>query len=249
MGGVLTIKNDRLHDFEILRANIFTPSQGICLQRLEPGKSSIFKFDNGLAYGSWYDIQIIGRPLDNNDNKECRYLKKGVYLTRKKIIKISKLTHEKHRDHGIEWSCGSCQHKNIGSVAICENCFTNKSQTIINVLSYIPLVGVPFSVTNAVLQCGKASQSNTTSDKVDAGLTTVFAAVDVVFAPFAIDALIKVPAKVTAETGIKLTTKTVFCEAGKPLVKEAGKVLGKDGISAVPKVTKEGIKTIVTKFQ
>jgi hypothetical protein len=61
MGAELSVTNDCSHSFEILEANIFTPGQGICLQRLTPKNSPSFKFDRSLAYGSCYDIQIIGR--------------------------------------------------------------------------------------------------------------------------------------------------------------------------------------------
>lgn len=107
MGGELCINNDRSNDFEILQATIFTPGQGICLQRVTPGKSTTFKFDKSLAYGSWYDIQIIGKNLKNNT--DARYLKKGVYLTHGKIIKMTELTNEGNRDYGIEWICDNCK--------------------------------------------------------------------------------------------------------------------------------------------
>jgi len=249
MGGVLSVRNNRLHDFEILQANIFTSSQGICLQRLAPKNAAIFKFDCNLAYGSWYDIQIIGRSLNNDDNEPLRYLKKGVYLSCGKIIEITELTHEEHRDYGVQWECGGCERANFGSVAICEYCHTNKSQTIITAFAMIPLVGIPFSLTDAILQCGKASQSNKTTDNIDAAFTTTFAVIDLITAPFIVGSLAKIPAKIASQTGIKLTVKTVFCEAGKPLLKEIAEGLGKDGIITVSKVAKEGVKKLITTVQ
>jgi hypothetical protein len=123
MGGILTVNNDRLHDFEIIQASIFTVGPGICLQRLEPGKSPTFKFDNNLAYGSWYDIEIIGRLLNYNNTEDRRYLEKGVYLTRDKIIQMTELTNENHRDYGVEWKTGSFKQTNVSSVVICEYCY------------------------------------------------------------------------------------------------------------------------------
>jgi hypothetical protein len=242
MGGVLCVRNDRLHDLVILQANIFTLGQGICLQRLAPGNIPKFKFDHDLAYGSWYDIQIIARSNDTTESQ--RYLRKGVYLSIDKTIKMSALTDEKHRDHGVKWTCGSCKETNIGSVAICEHCHTNKAQTFLAIFSIIPIFGIPFSLADAVLRCGKAAQSNKTSDQVDAGVTVMFAVIDVITAPFIIGALAKIPGKVAAQTGIKLTAKTVFTEAGKPLVKELTKELGKDGIVGGVKIAKGGIKSI-----
>jgi hypothetical protein len=247
MGGVLGVRNNRLDDFEILQANIFTSSQGICLQRLAPKNTETFKFDCNLAYGSWYDIQIIGRSRDNGDNETLRYLKKGIYLSCDKIIEMTELTHEEHRDHGVQWECGECKGANFGSVAICEHCHTNKSQKIITAFSDIPLVGIPFSLADAILKCGKASQSNKMADNIDAGVTTTFAVVDVITAPFIVGSLVKIPAKIAAEYNIKLTAKNVFCEAGKPLLKEIGKELG--GVPVVLKVAKEGVKKSIEMVQ
>ncbi|CAF1431239.1 unnamed protein product [Adineta steineri] len=243
---ILNVTNDRFDGLEILHANIFTPGQGICLQRLAPEKSLTFKFDHSLAYGSWYDIQIIGRNPDNSD-KLLRYLKKGIYLSYRKTIKITEITDEKHRDHGAEWKCGSCNQANVGSVAICEYCYTNKSQTIIAILSCIPLLGIPFSVTNAILRCGKAAQSNNRADNINAGLATTFAVIDIITAPLIVGSLIQIPAKVAAETGVKLTGKTVFCEAGKPLLEAFVKELGTGGIVIGANMTKGVVQTAVGK--
>jgi hypothetical protein len=49
MGGVLNVMNDGPDGFELEKANIFTPGQGICLQRLEPKNRPHFKFDHGLS--------------------------------------------------------------------------------------------------------------------------------------------------------------------------------------------------------
>ncbi|CAF1413901.1 unnamed protein product [Rotaria magnacalcarata] len=251
MGGVLTVRNDCSNNFELQQANIFTLGQGFCLQRREPKHSSNFKFDQNLAYGSWYDIQIIGRchcspsaATTATTIEVQRYLKKGIYLSYGKTITVSELTNDENRDHGATWQCGSCKQKNFGSLALCEHCYTNKAQMIISVLSYVPIVGLPFSLTNAVLQCGKAAQSNTTADQVDAGLTVTFAVIDIVTAPFIIGALVKIPAEVAAEAGIKLTAKTVFSEVGKPLLSAVGKELAKGEIAAGVKAT----KTVVTKI-
>ncbi|CAF1298413.1 unnamed protein product [Rotaria sp. Silwood1] len=250
MGGKLSVINDRLHDFEVLHANIFSPGQGICLQRLEPEGSSEFKFDYSLAYGSWYDIQIVGRPKSAVANdKVQRYLTKGIYLSNGKKVKISALTAEKNHDLGAKWNCGKCHKDNYGSVRVCEFCFTNRSQTIITVLSFLPVIGLPFSLTNAVLQCGKAAQSNNTADEVDAGLSVAMSIVDVVTTPFIVGSLVTIPAKVAAETGIKLTAKTVFCDAGKPLLVAVGKEFGKGGTVATVKVGKAAVEKIIKKLE
>ncbi|CAF3450904.1 unnamed protein product [Rotaria socialis] len=249
MGGVLTVINDCPNNFELEQANIFTPGQGFCLQRLEPKHSSSFKFDHSLAYGSWYDIQIIGRyhyspsaATTATTIEPQRYLKKGIYLSCGKTISVNELISDKNRDHGDTWQCSSCKQKNFGSLAVCEHCHTNKSQMIITVLSNVPIVGIPFSLTNAVLWCGKAAQSNTTADQVDAALSVASTVFDIVTAPFIIGTLVKILAKVAAETGIELTAKTVFSEAGKPFLYAVGKEFEKDGIV----VTLNGSKTIVT---
>jgi hypothetical protein len=246
MSPVLCVTNDRLHDLVILQANIFTPGQGICLQRLAPGNIPKFKFSHHLAYGSWYDIQIIARSNDKTESQ--KFLKKGVYLSIRKTIKMSALTDENHRDYGVEWKCGNCKEKNIGSVAICEHCHTNKAQIYMTIFSIIPIFGIPFSLTDSVLRCGRAAQSNKTSDKIDAGITVIFAAVDVITAPFIIGALVKIPGKVAAQNGIKLTAKTVFTEAGKPLLKELTTELGKDGIVGGVRIAKGAVQSIVEKI-
>lgn len=239
----LRIINDRMDEFEELEANIFTPGQGICLQRLRVGKDPKFKFDHHLAYGSWYDVQIIAYFA--NDQQPLRYLRKGIYLKYRKILNLTELTDEDHRDHGIQWKCSRCKEINFGSVAICEHCHTNKSHRVISALSCVPLIGIPFSVANAVLQCGKAAQSNKTTDTIDAGVTTLFAVVDVVTAPFIIGALVKIPGKVAAQTGIELTAKTVFCEAGQPLLKEFGKELINGAVVNEINLTKQAISAFI----
>jgi hypothetical protein len=247
MGAVLSVTNDRLHDLEILQANIFTPGQGICLQRLAPENSPKFKFDYHLAYGSWYDIQIIARSNSNDKTESQRYLIKGVYLSIDKTVTMTALTDENHRDHGIAWECSSCNKTNIGSVVICEHCHTNKVQEFITIFSKIPIVGIPFSVTDCVLRCGKAAQSNKTSDKIDAGVTVIFAAIDIITAPFIIGSLVKIPDKVAAQTGTKLTAKIVFTEAGITILKELVTVLGEKGIVGQVRIAKMGLKYFVQK--
>jgi hypothetical protein len=246
MSPVLCVTNDRSHDLEILQANIFTSGQGICLQRLAPGNSPEFKFDHHLAYGSWYDMQIIARSDDKTESQ--RYLRKGVYLSIGNTIKMTALTDENYRDHGVEWKCSSCNETNIGNVAICEHCHTNKAQTYMAIFSIIPIVGIPFALTDSVLRCGKAAQSNKTSDQIDAGVTVAFAAIDIITAPFIIGALVKIPGKVAAQNGIKLTAKTIFTEAGKPLLKELTTELGKDGIIGAVNIAKMGLKSAVQKI-
>ena len=111
MGAALSVKNDRVDDMEIIQANIFTPGQGICLQRLAPKRHRHFRFDQNLAYGSWYDIQIIVglKANEKGENTSTRYLIKGVYLRQGRTLKISELTGEKNLDLGAEWHCGSCK--------------------------------------------------------------------------------------------------------------------------------------------
>jgi hypothetical protein len=172
------------------------------------------------------------------DTETKSYLKKGIYLSYGKIIKMTELTDERHCDHGIKWKCGSYECVNLSSVAICGSCYTNKSKTIITALSCIPVFGMPFSIADAILQCGKATESNKTVDNIDAGVTTIFAVIDIVTAPFIVGSLVKIPAKVAAEHGIQFTVKTIFSQAGGSLLKECGKELGKNRIIQGVKVTK-----------
>ncbi|CAF1639275.1 unnamed protein product [Adineta ricciae] len=220
MGGKLSVHNDCLENFDIQQISIFTPGQGILLQRLEPKNHRKFKFDQDLAYGSWYDIQIIGFPKEPQlkEEKPTRYLVKGIYLSSGKIVKISELIDEENLDLAGSWHCGSCNEENFGSVAICEFCFTNKAHKIISGLSYIPVLGIPFSVTNAVLQCGKAARSNTNGDTTDAVVSTTFAVIDVVTAPLIVGSFVTKAAETAAQAGVKLTTKTVLREGAKPIL-------------------------------
>ena len=241
---VLLVINNRSDKYKDIKANIFTPGQGICLQRLNPNIPT-FEFDNCLAYGSWYDIQIIAHPQDGSDIE--RYLTTGIYLTYGKQLKMRELTDEKYRDHGIEWKCRYCDKVNISSVVICEHCHTNKAQGVIRILSMIPILGIPFSITNTVLQWGKAAQSDEPSDQTEAVITTVFTAVDVVAVPFIVGSLVKIPAKVAAQTGVELTAKTIFSEAGKPILQEICNLLGSNGIVGTVALLKMSLNDTIRK--
>ena len=244
MGAELTIINDGLNNFEIIKANIFTPGQGICLQRLTPGNSRIIKFDHSLAYGSWYDIQIIGK--NSGDNELQRFLKRGIYLSYKKTINMRELTHQNNRDLAVEWICGNCDKANFNNVAMCEHCHTNKSQTIITTLSTIPLLGIPFSLADTILRCGKASQSNKTMDQLEAILTMLFCLIDVVTAPFIVGSLMRTATKIATDNGIKLSIKNVFSDVGISLLQAITNELVKDGIPAGLKVTKAGVRQFMS---
>ena len=88
MGGLFSIVQDI--DDTLVEAYIFTPGQGICLQkRTHFGKTS-FCFDQSLCYGSWYDILFVICPAVTGAKKQQEdiYLKTGVYLTHGKEIKL-----------------------------------------------------------------------------------------------------------------------------------------------------------------
>lgn len=245
MGPTLSIINDRLNDFANIEASIYTVGQGICLQRLEIKNGPQFKFDHLLAYGSWYDVQIIVHRED--PQKQLRYLRKGIYLTYGKEMRLTELTEENYRDYGITWKCSSCNKENVGSVAICEHCHANKSQTIIRILSYVPIIGIPFSVANAILTCGKAAQSNKTEDQSDACITTILAFIDVVTVPFVVGTLARIPGKVAAQADVELTAETIFSVPGKPILKELVKELGEKGIMGDIQILKECIISTIPK--
>lgn len=250
MGAKLSIINDRRSDFKVLHANIFTPSQGLCCQRLkELDDKSIFVFDEGLAYGSIYDLQIIGiNTATATDPKIERYLRRGIYLKYGLTMTVTQLTREKYRDNGSKWKCTHCKKDNQGSVQVCEHCHTNQAQSYISKLASIPYLGIPFGITDSTLKWGRAAQSHKRRDVVDAVVAIVFTAVDIALLPFIVASIAKIPAKVAAETGAKLTIKTAFTSASKPLMKECGNVLLKGGAVTLAKGAKSGVDKFVKNF-
>jgi hypothetical protein len=81
MGGLLSVVHDI--DDTLLEAYIFTPGQGICLQKRTQVGRKDFCFDQNLCYGSWYDILFVICPTGTGGKRkqEDIYLKIGVYLT------------------------------------------------------------------------------------------------------------------------------------------------------------------------
>ncbi|CAF1125252.1 unnamed protein product [Adineta steineri] len=232
MGAELSVINDH-PNFIVRKASIFTPSQGICLQRLEDNINRSFKFDKGLAYGSWYDIQIIGQAVvDDEETPVQRYLKRGIYLSYGKAVRMNELTSDSCLDLGREWLCSECKEVNIGSVAICEYCDTNCHQKWISWVSYTPALGIPFSIADAVLQSGKAALSNTSEDKIEAGITTATAVVDVVTGPFMVGSAAVTGTKALAQVGAKLTAKKFASEVG---IRVGGAFLKAAAMSAATK--------------
>ena len=65
-------------------------------------------------------------------------------------------------------------------------------------LSYIPIVGIPFSVTHAALETGRAAHTKERHDKISAGLAIGTAAAEIVLAPVLVYSLVQIPAKVAA---------------------------------------------------
>jgi hypothetical protein len=81
-------------DVELVDAYIFTPGQGICLEKLSgpfEKEASAIGFNKGLAYGSWYDVLI---RINNSQNQET-YMKKGIYLKVNKFVQLSDILRKK----------------------------------------------------------------------------------------------------------------------------------------------------------
>jgi hypothetical protein len=205
-------------DVELVDAYIFTPGQGICLEKLSgpfEKEASAIGFNKGLAYGSWYDVLI---RINNSQNQET-YMKKGIYLKVNKFVQLSDILQEENdidRKNKSKWQCKnkSCKEWNDGGVKICLHCSTNRNRSIIRGLSYIPVLGIPFSVTHAALESGRAAHTKERHDKVGAGLAIGTAAAEIVLAPFLVNSIMHIPAKVAATTGTHLTTHTLFTHTG-----------------------------------
>ncbi|CAF1078100.1 unnamed protein product [Rotaria magnacalcarata] len=215
MGGKLTVHIDT--NAEVIDIHIFTPGQGICLEkRCSPFVCSMIVFQRGLAYGSWYDMLVRVRLSNKCDQQEA-YMLKGIYLTVDKCVLLSEvLKWNNCIDNGEKWSCAekTCQKSNEYGVNICLHCYRNKAFNIINSVSYVPIIGLPFSVTNAVLESGRAAQTGEPQDIANATLATVKAAVNTVLTPMLVGSLLNVPAVTAAMTGTELTMKTLFSKTG-----------------------------------
>lgn len=242
MGAEFSVINDRRSDFKILRANIYTPSQGLCCQRLkELNDKSTFVFDEGLGYGSFYDVEIVGINTATATDPKIERYRRRIYLKYGLTMTVTQLTREKYRDNGSEWKCKRCKKENQGSGQMCEHCHTNKAQSYISALALIPIGGIPFSITDSTLKWGRATQSHKRSDVIDATVATVCTVIDIALLPFIVNSMAKIPVRVAAETGVKLTMKTAFTSASAPLAKEFGNVLSKSGAVTLAKGAKSGV--------
>jgi hypothetical protein len=205
-------------DAELVDAYIFTPGQGICLEKLSgpfEKDTSTIVFKKGLAYGSWYDVLI---RINNSQNQET-YMKKGIYLKVNKSVQLSDILQEENdidRKNKPKWQCKnkSCEEWNEGGVKMCLHCYTNRNGRLIRRLSYIPILGIPFSVTHATLESGRAAHTKERHDKISAGLAIGTAAAEIVLAPVLVSSIVHIPAKVAVQTGTHLTANTLFTHTG-----------------------------------
>ncbi len=95
------------------------------------------------------------------------------------------------------------------------------------------------------MKWGRATQSRKRSDVIDAIVATVFTVIDIASLPFIVTSMVKIPARVAAETDVKLTIKKAFTSASVPLAKEFGNVLLKSGAVTAAKVAKSGVAKLV----
>jgi hypothetical protein len=205
-------------DAELVDAYIFTPGQGICQEKLSwpfEKDTSTIVFKKGLAYGSWYDVLI---RIDNSQDQE-NYMKKGIYLKVNKSVQLSDILQEENdidRKNKPKWQCKNkgCEEWNEGGVKMCLHCYTNRNRRIIRGLSYIPILGIPFSVTHATLESGRAAHTKERHDKISAGLAIGTAAAEIVLAPVLVSSIVHIPAKVAVKTGTHLTANTLFTHTG-----------------------------------
>jgi hypothetical protein len=65
------------------------------------------------------------------------------------------------------------------------------------------------------METGRASHTNSTNDKIGAGVAIGIAALDVVLTPIFVGSLMKIPAVAAAKTGTDLGVKTLFTQTGK----------------------------------
>ncbi|CAF4082975.1 unnamed protein product, partial [Rotaria sp. Silwood1] len=167
------------------------------------------------AYGTWYDVLIRINSLQNQQT----YKKKGIYLKVNKFIQLSDILHEENRinrKNKPKWQCKnkSCAEWNEGGIKICLHCYTNRNRRIIQGLSHIPVVGIPFSVTHAALETGRACHTKERHDKISARLAIGIAAAEIVLAPAFVNSIVKIPVKAAAVTGTKLTVNNLFTQTG-----------------------------------
>jgi hypothetical protein len=106
---------------------------------------------------------------------------------------------------------------------MCLHCYNNRYRRIIRGLSHIPIAGLPFAVTHAVLEAGRAGHTKERHDKISAGLAIGTAAAEIALVPVLVYSLVHIPAKVAATTGTHLTANTLFTHTGNVAATEAVK--------------------------
>jgi hypothetical protein len=215
--GLRSIKDPFLCNF--LHYSHVKDLKGICLEKLSgpfEKDTPTIVFKKGLAYGSWYNVLI---RISNSENQQSYYMKKGIYLKKNKFIQLSDILQEENdidRKNKPKWQCKnkSCEEWNEGGVKMCLHCYTNRNRRIIRGLSYIPVLGIPFSVTHATLESGRAAHTKERHDKISAGLAIGTAAAEIVLAPILVSSIVHIPAKVAVQTGTHLTANTLFTNTG-----------------------------------
>ncbi|CAF0954829.1 unnamed protein product [Didymodactylos carnosus] len=178
---------------------------------------------------------------------------RAVYLSVNKFIQLSDILQEKNRIGGEskpKWQCKnkSCKMSNESGINICLHCYSNQAGKIVQGLSVIPVLGLPFSITHAVLETGRAAHTKECHDKVSAGTAIAFAGLDIALTPVFVGSLIKIPSIAAAKTGVALTSKTIFTQTGKVAATETikkvtiasgGKMVGADFSDRLVKATKK----------
>ncbi|CAF4827641.1 unnamed protein product, partial [Rotaria sp. Silwood1] len=73
---------------------------------------------------------------------------------------------------------------------------------------------IPFSVTHAALETGRAGHTKERHDKISAVLAIGTAAAEIVLAPVFVHSIVKIPTKAAVVTGTQLTVNTLFRQTG-----------------------------------
>eukprot|EP01038_Epipyxis_sp_PR26KG_P009097 gene9097-12268_t len=145
--------------FEIV---IYSLGQGISIAFMldvfiphyAPCRVNELVFNQGLSCGGWFDVVVECKAASNQNSM---YYLKRVYLgsLNSNYLSINDILVPTNVLPVVQWTCSRCETENVTTVPICKSCMRHRRKFLFEMLSLIPVLGLPFSIASAVLCTGE----------------------------------------------------------------------------------------------